>query len=155
MRKDVNILKAASKYIDRIIEIEEKSYKDPWPKEIFMIDYIFNNSSLYFVLKEGSFIAGFVGIWIEEDKLHVINIAVDPLYRKKGYGSLMLEFAVDLALKKGLKNIYLEARKSNLIAQKLYASCGFVPIEELKTYYQDGEDGIRMGKTIYKGEQAK
>ncbi|MGB9694486.1 MAG: ribosomal protein S18-alanine N-acetyltransferase [Caldisericaceae bacterium] len=153
MDEDFKIVKATSKDIDRIIEIEEKSYEDPWPREVFMIDYLFNNCSLYFVLKIKSKVAGFIGIWEEESSLHVINLAIDPDYRRKGYGRLMLQFAVDLALNKKVGKVYLEARKSNVIAQKLYTSCGFVPVEELRSYYQDGEDGVRMMKTLLKGEQ--
>jgi ribosomal-protein-alanine N-acetyltransferase len=150
MIEDIKITKATTRDIDRIIEIEEKSYKDPWPKEIFMVDYLFNNSSVYFVIKSNGQTAGFIGIWEEEGSLHVINIAVDPVYRMKGYGRRMLQFSIDLALKKKVKSIYLEARKSNLIAQKLYTTFGFTPVEELKAYYQDGEDGVRMSKTLIK-----
>ncbi len=150
---EIKISKATSRDIGRIVEIEESSYKDPWPREVFMVDYLFNNSAEYFVAKVKSKIVSFIGIWIEEAELHIINLAVDPENRRNGCGRFMLSFAIDLAKRRRIKQVYLEARKSNDIAQKLYFSCGFEPIEELKEYYQDGEDGIRMSKIISMDEE--
>lgn len=38
----------------------------------------------------------------------------------------------------------LEVRRSQTTVQNLYLSLGFHPIDELPSYYQDQEDGLRM-----------
>jgi len=39
MISEAEIVKAKINDIKKIIEIEELSYKDPWPREVFMIDF--------------------------------------------------------------------------------------------------------------------
>jgi ribosomal-protein-alanine N-acetyltransferase len=153
MISEIEIVKAKVSDIKRIIEIEELSYSDPWPREIFMVDYLFNSSSEYFVAKMHGKIVGFIGIWYEGKKLHVINVAVHPDERGKGIGTNLLLFAINLAKELGYEAIYLEARKSNVSAQRLYRKLGFKEKEELKGYYQDGEDGIRMELSVPKEEK--
>lgn len=153
MISEIEIVKAKVSDIKRIIEIEELSYSDPWPREIFMVDYLFNSSSEYFVAKMQGKIVGFIGIWYEGKKLHVINVAVHPDERGKGIGTNLLLFAINLAKELGYEAVYLEARKSNVSAQRLYRKLGFKEKEELKGYYQDGEDGIRMELSVPKEEK--
>jgi ribosomal-protein-alanine N-acetyltransferase len=153
MISEIEVVKAKVSDIKRIIEIEELSYSDPWPREIFMVDYLFNSSSEYFVAKMQGKIVGFIGIWYEGKKLHVINVAVHPDERGKGIGTNLLLFAINLAKELGYEAVYLEARKSNVSAQRLYRKLGFKEKEELKGYYQDGEDGIRMELSVPKEEK--
>ena len=152
MISEAEIVKAKINDIKKIIEIEELSYKDPWPREVFMIDFLFNSSSDYFVCRVKQKIVGFIGVWYEVRKLHVINVAVRPEERGKGIATAMLEFAIGLAKERKMEAVYLEARKSNTVAQGLYSKVGFVPKEELHGYYQDGEDGIRMELTLAAGD---
>jgi ribosomal-protein-alanine N-acetyltransferase len=144
----IKIARARVIDIKKIIEIEELSYRDPWPREVFMIDYVFNSSSRYYVVKIVNKIVAFMGIWVEERKLHIINIAVHPEYRNKGIAKALLNSSIDYANKNRLKEIYLEVRKSNNVAQNLYKQFDFEIVEDLQKYYQDGEDGYRMIKII-------
>jgi ribosomal-protein-alanine N-acetyltransferase len=146
--EEIKIAKARAIDIKKIIEIEELSYKDPWPREVFMIDYVFNRSAQYFVARVDNKICAFTGLWIEMDKFHIVNIAVHPDYRKRGIATYFMNFIIDYAKEKRTKEIHLEVRKSNTIAQNLYKKLGFEILEELKKYYQDGEDGYRMTKII-------
>jgi len=144
----IKIEKVKPKDFDNIIRIEELSYKDPWPREVFMLDYLFNNSSEYFVLKNQGKIIGFIGMWLEDKRLHIINVTVHPDERGKGFGRIMISFAIKCARQKNMKEVYLEARASNLSAIKLYESIGFRKKDKLSDYYQDGEDGVRMSLNL-------
>jgi len=145
---EIKIAKARAIDIKKIIEIEELSYKNPWSREVFMIDYVFNRISHYFVARIGNKICAFIGLWIEIDRFHIINIAVHPDYRKKGIGTSLINFIINNAERKRMKEVYLEVRKSNEIAQNLYKKFNFKITEKLNKYYQDGEDGYRMSKII-------
>lgn len=144
MNENLIIQKAKTKDFNVIFNIEEMSYKDPWPREVFIMDFLFNSSARYYVAKINGQTAGFLGIWDEEKKIHIINITVHPEYRRKGIGKNLLAFAVNYAKEKGKKEIYLEVRKTNISAIKLYESMGFLEKERIANYYQDGEEGIRM-----------
>lgn len=142
------IVKASSKDIRKIIDIEELSYKDPWPREVFIMDYLFNSSALYYIAKTENKIVGFIGIWLEPTRLHIINVAVHPEYRNEGVGTQLLLFAINYAKERKFKEVSLEVRKSNENAIRLYKKLGFEVVEDLKAYYQDGEDGYRLFKNI-------
>ncbi len=144
MNENLIIQKARTKDFDIIFNIEEMSYKDPWPREVFIMDFLFNSSAHYYVAKINDCTAGFLGIWDEENKIHVINVTVHPQYRRKGIGRHLVAFAINYAKEKGKKEIYLEVRKTNIFAIKLYESMGFFERERIANYYQDGEEGIRM-----------
>ncbi len=144
----IKMEKATTKDFEKMYEIELTSYMEPWPKEMFVMDYLFNGKSEYYTAKWMKRVVGFIALWNEGEKLHIVNIAVHPEYRKKGVGSKLIEFAVKLAKKNSKKEIYLEVRKSNEIAQKLYKKFGFDRSKELERYYNNGENGYIMRKAL-------
>ena len=148
MKLSVKIEKATTKDFNEIYEIELMSYEMPWPKEMFVMDYLFNGKSEYFVARWMKKVIGFIGLWDEGDKLHIVNIAVHPDYRKKGVGKKLIEFAIKKAKKAHKNEIYLEVRKTNKIAQALYSKLGFEIREELENYYNNNENGYLMRKVV-------
>ncbi len=148
MKIKVKIEKATTRDLPEMYKIELASYDTPWPKEMFYLDYLFDGKAHYYVARWMKKIVGFLGVWSEDEKLHIVNIAVHPSYRKRGVGSELMKFAVSLAKKSGKKEIYLEVRKTNFIAQKLYKKFGFEEKGKLPKYYLDGEDGIIMGRNL-------
>jgi len=77
-------------------------------------------------------------------KGHVVSIAVIDEHRRKGFGSVLVDEAIN-----GVKTIhgselYLEVRCSNNDAVRLYEKLGFSIIQRLKAYYRDGEDAYVM-----------
>ena len=144
----VRITKATTKDINAMYEIEILSYEMPWPKEMFVLDYLFDGKAHYYTAKWMRKIVGFVGIWNEDSKFHIVNIAVHPDYRKKGIGSKLMQFVISLARQSHKKEIYLEVRKSNKVAQKLYKKFGFNVVDTIEKYYTNGEDGLIMRKVL-------
>ena len=51
---------------------------------------------------------------------------------------------LDVLRMKGARNVRLEARKSNIIAQQFYQKLGFGLGEEIPYYYEDGESAVMM-----------
>jgi ribosomal protein S18 acetylase RimI-like enzyme len=62
---------------------------------------------------------------IIEDKAEIIEIVTDQKYRNKGLGLRFLELMANHLFDKGIKNIYLFVKDSNLPAIKLYEKAGF------------------------------
>ena len=75
------------------------------------------------------------------DELEILNIAVDPPFRRRGVARCLMQQL--LANFRG--NVYLEVRQSNLAARKLYHSLGFEAIGVRNHYYDSpGESAIVM-----------
>lgn len=137
-----------SKDIEEAYEIEKLSYNTPWPRSMFVMDYLFNNNSRYYSAKYVRRVVGFIAVWDEKDVLHIVNIAVHPNYRRMGIGKKLIKFAIQLAKREGKREVYLEVRVSNVAAQMLYKKTGFEVFKKRPYYYDDGEDGLVMKKVI-------
>lgn len=70
-------------------------------------------------------IAGFVALKIKENSVDIQLLAVDPLFRGKGIGSLLLNDSKQYALNKGFKNISVTTQLSNIPAISLYEKNNF------------------------------
>lgn len=133
-----------------IWDIEEASYTAPWPKETFFVDITFNADARYFVAIVDKRIVGFVGGWFKERRLHIVNVATYPTFRGRGVARSLVAFLLDLALDLKMESAFLEVRKSNAAAQKLYEGLGFSTTGLKPMYYPDNmEDGLVMVKELH------
>jgi [ribosomal protein S18]-alanine N-acetyltransferase len=90
-------------------------------------------------------LAGYVGMWQMYDETHITTIAVDPVYRGRGYGELLLVTAFADALARGSAWVSLEVRVSNDSAQALYRKYGMSVYGRRAAYYTDNhEDALVM-----------
>ncbi|ADI72966.1 ribosomal-protein-alanine acetyltransferase [Methanohalobium evestigatum Z-7303] len=126
-----------------ILEIEMETFSEHNP--FVYINFYEINSDGFIVATVGDKVAGYVvGYQIYENEGRIFTLAVKKGYRDKGIGSELLRAILNLFCRTGLKYARLEVRRSNVRAQKLYNSMGFVQCWVEKKYYSDGEDGIIM-----------
>jgi len=69
------------------------------------------------------------------DDAELIMIAVDPLYRRRGIGEMLLEELISEAKKREAAGIFLEVRESNEAARAMYEKAGFVVTGVRRDYY--------------------
>lgn len=132
--------------IREVYAIERESYSLPWPVECFLNEITKNQFARYYVAEcECGRIAGYAGMWMIADEGHVTNIAVSPDIRKQKIGERLLVKLIDTALEENAVTMYLEVRRYNLPAQKLYVRYMFRPVRVREGYYQDNnEDAIEL-----------
>lgn len=131
--------------INEVIKIEEACFSVPWSKASFEKELKSNLLARYFVAQLENQLVAYGGMWIVIDEAHVTNIAVDPRHQGKGFGKKMTEELIIVAKSMGVLRVTLEVRKTNVIAQNLYRSLGFLPCGIRPGYYSDnGEDAIIM-----------
>ncbi len=75
----------------------------------------------------------------------IATLAVDPRYQRRGIGTALLE-ACERAL--NLPVIKLTVRATNQTAIILYEHRGYRAVDVWRRYYNDGEDGLVMTKTV-------
>ncbi|MGD1061339.1 MAG: ribosomal protein S18-alanine N-acetyltransferase [Methanomassiliicoccales archaeon] len=99
----------------------------------------------FIVLEEGTDVIGFIfGIMMSRSEARILMLAVEERYRMRGLGgTLYRAFAQECAVK-GIRNINLEVRISNMPAIRFYQKEGFQIVGRLDRYYSNGEDAYRM-----------
>lgn len=135
--------------LDEIVKIENESHLTPWTKKNFIDSNNANN--LFKVLKNENDIIGYYIALFVEDECQLLNITVRLGLQKKGFGQLMLKNLFTDCRKKNAINIFLEVRKSNNAAIRLYEKNGFNEIGVRNNYYKNKEgkeDAILMGLSI-------
>ncbi len=127
-----------------ILDIEYRSFKDPYP--LSLLNHLYSLHPDGFLVAElNEKVVGYViGVVRWGATGHVLAIAVDPPYRRHGVGSALIVNMLNRLHEKGAKEVRLEVRVSNKVAQQFYQKLGFIQREIVPGYYSDGEPAIVM-----------
>jgi len=83
--------------------------------------------------------------WRAADEVHLLDLAVDAGWRRRGLARELLHAVLADARSSGSRLVLLEARASNEPALALYRSAGFFVTDVRRAYYSDnGEDAVVM-----------
>jgi ribosomal-protein-alanine N-acetyltransferase len=120
--------------------IELASFADPWALEGFrdMLDH--PRAKLIVVEGADALLVGYAVAWFVADESEIANFAIAPSARRLGIGGRLLDRIIDEASTFGAATVFLEVRESNVAAQSLYASRGFVPGGRRPKYYRRPEE---------------
>ena len=135
--------------VDRIFEIEQLAYPFPWTRGLF-VDCLRAGYALFGV-QIGKDLAGYTILNWAAGEAHLLNLCIHPDWQRRGYGSLLLEYAINHVTRHDSEILFLEVRTSNLRAAKLYQNRGFKVIGRRRSYYQAGEgreDAIVMSLVL-------
>ena len=133
--------------VERVAEVERESFSPAWPATAFERELRQNATARYIVLEteDGGEILGFAGLWLMVDEAHVVTVAVDPRFRGRGYGRLLVHGLVEVAREHQMAVATLECRVSNVAARTLYRRYGFYEVGMRRRYYSDNrEDAVIM-----------
>jgi ribosomal-protein-alanine N-acetyltransferase len=144
--QEVLIRQFKAEDITAISEIEQLSFKDPFPS-YFLSQLADANPATFLVAVMKDKIVGYGVIDKWPDQEHLVSVAVIPAARKKGVGQALLDHLIERLQTGSLK---LEVRRSNEAALDLYRRNGFVQTGVAHSYYTDGEDAVLMEKVIQK-----
>jgi [ribosomal protein S18]-alanine N-acetyltransferase len=132
--------------LDAIDEIEQHSFKAPWPRDTFKAELLREWARLDVARIDGRLV-GFCNYWLVTTELHILAIATHPDYRGRGIARQLLDHVLDVARETGCSLATLEVRRSNVPAIKLYERAGFKIVHVRTRYYQDDdEDALVMLK---------
>ena len=146
--KYMGILPMTLSELEDVFSIEKLSYSSPWPISQFEKE-LQNPISCKFTARliQGGkeIVAAYIIFWVVADEAHILNISTHPDFRRMGIAKNLLVFALDYMEDRSVREVFLEVRRSNIIAQKLYRGFGFKEIDVRKGYYGDNnEDAIVM-----------
>jgi [ribosomal protein S18]-alanine N-acetyltransferase len=140
----VDIRPLALDDLNAIEEIERRSYATPWSRSMFAGE-LAKPASLCLGAFEDDRLAGYLITSRYVDAWHVMNIAVNPVFRRRGIATALLERLFELTEDGGRRGYTLEVRVSNNAAIKLYQRLGFTARGTRRGYYTDNrEDALIM-----------
>ena len=130
--------------LDEVMAIERTSFRHPWSSNFFLEELqVACARSVLAQLNDK--IVGYVLFWLLPETVDIHNIAVHTEFRRRRIGQALLRQVFEQARSRHSSRVTLEVRVSNIAAQKLYESVGFVSQGLRKGYYSDdGEDAMIM-----------
>ncbi len=132
-----------------IERIERRAYPTPWSRSMFAGEIAKQSSICLGAVDEdeGDRLVGYLIISRYADAWHIMNVAVDEDYRRRGIATRLLNRLFELTSTDDRRGYTLEVRVSNDHAIKLYESLGFVSRGVRRGYYTDNrEDALIMWK---------
>ena len=133
--------------LDAIERIERASYPTPWSRSMFASELAKSTSRSLAAVSAGELLIGYLVLSRYVDAWHVMNVAVDPAYRRLGIASAMLRRLFEVTGDVAERGYTLEVRVSNTAAIGLYESFGFTKHGVRRGYYTDNrEDALIMWK---------
>ena len=127
-----------------VLGIEDQSFEFPWCEEDF-IRCLRQRNCIGMVAEHDERVVGFMIYELHKSRLHVLNFAVHPDFRKRGVGVQMIDKLIGKLSRQRRTRILLEVRETNLEAQLFFREAGFRAISVLRDFYDDTtEDAYLM-----------
>jgi ribosomal-protein-alanine N-acetyltransferase len=131
--------------LDAVERIERASYPAPWSRSMFAGELAKPSSRLLGAFVEPDGLVGYLVLSRYVDAWHVMNVAVDPAWRRRQIASCLLERLLEETAGDPNRGYTLEVRVSNLGAIALYERFGFRSRGIRRGYYTDNrEDALIM-----------
>jgi ribosomal-protein-alanine N-acetyltransferase len=137
--------------VEEIYKVHQKCFRreERYSKSIFNHLLSIPTAIGYCVFTQEDRIVGFIFTTLEENGVgHISTIGISPEHRRRGLARDLLLHTEKMLKEKGVTIIRLEVRTSNFAAQNLYSQLGFTAVQRLPRYYNDGEDGFLMVKSL-------
>jgi len=138
---------ATSGDLPAIMRLERASFPtDAWSDETMGTE-LTSAHNVYLVDEEAGHIVGYGGVRALEGgaDADIQTIALDEAIRGQGRGRVLLRALIAAAIERGAKELFLEVRADNPVAEGLYASEGFAELGRRPRYYQpDDVDAVVM-----------
>jgi [ribosomal protein S18]-alanine N-acetyltransferase len=127
-----------------VLLTEQESFEYAWTEEDFL-RCLRQRNCIGMVAEQGERVVGFMIYELHKAKLHILNFAVHPQYRRYGVGSQMVSKLISKLSSHRRTRITLEVRETNLSAQLFFRSQRFKAIKVMRGFYEDsGEDAFLM-----------
>ena len=130
-----------------VLEIENRCFKNPWSAFLFL--ELMSREDCYCIVMANKKVIGYGMSCLEDDKIHILNIALDKEKRRKGIGERILQDMLEYGTSNKKRSAILEVRRRNCIAISFYERHHFKKIGVKRRYYSD-DDAIIMERLIGK-----
>jgi ribosomal-protein-alanine N-acetyltransferase len=139
------------KHLGEILKLNLRCFKAGENYTKYTFSYLLNepNCLSYRAVTPNGQIVGFVFVITDEGGAgHITTIGVAPEHRRRGLANKLLRHAEEALRKRCVNTVMLEVRVGNIAAQNLYRDFDYSITQRLLQYYNNGEDGFLMIKSL-------
>ncbi|MDG2409795.1 MAG: ribosomal protein S18-alanine N-acetyltransferase [Pirellulales bacterium] len=140
--------------MEDVLEIENSSFEFPWFEEDF-IRCLRQRNCIGMVAEYDEHIIGFMIYELHKVRLHILNFAVHPDFRRGQVGQQMVSKLISKLSYQRRTQITLEVRETNLDAQLFFRGQGFRATNVLRSFYEDTPEDAYLMEYLYRQEPAE
>ena len=122
---------------DSVAVIENECFSVPWTKRSIKSQILTEGSVFLLVRADDGKAAGYICGQCVADECELYRIAVLPDYRRLGAADMLMAEFISECEGKGVRSIFLEVRRDNEPAKRLYEKHGFTAVGLRKNYYTE------------------
>ncbi|MGQ0428339.1 MAG: ribosomal protein S18-alanine N-acetyltransferase [Gammaproteobacteria bacterium] len=123
--------------LPRVALLERGSYAYPWSDQIFADCLRVGYHCV--VVETDAGVCGYAVLSMGAGEAHVLNLCIAEEERRRGIGRALLLALLAHARDRGIRDAFLEVRRSNRGAIALYHTLGFECVGQRRGYYQAHE----------------
>lgn len=136
-----------------VLQTEQASFASPWTEEDFLHS-LRQRNCIGMVAEYNDRVVGFMIYELHKSRLHILNFAVHPDFRRHGIGTQMvMKLAGKLSTHRRTR-ITLLVRESNLAGQQFFRAEGFMACRVIRGHFEDTcEDAYQMEYSLEREAQ--
>lgn len=120
--------------LKEIEKMHSENFVDAWNYDMLRTSFL-SDGFLGVLISEDGEILSTLSYNIVLDEAEMLHVVTKQSARKLGLAEKLITHSISLLKDRGVKQVFLEVRKSNKSAINLYRKCGFSEIAERKNYY--------------------
>lgn len=142
-----SVCRLSAEHLSDVASLERATFSEPWSENSLKL--LTEGGGVGFVALSNGRAVAYGGMLCVLDEGQITNVAVCEAHRRQGLAQQIVSALSDYGKEQGIKEIFLEVRRSNAPAQALYRSCGFENVGERRRFYKNPpEDALLMRKTL-------
>lgn len=148
---EYSIRPLTEKQLKEVLKLNLRCFKAGENYTKYTFSYLLSepNTLSYRIVTPNDNMVGFIFVMMNDNGAgHITTIGIAPEHRRRGLAMRLLEHVENSLRKRDVSLVTLEVRAGNIAAQNLYHSLNFAIVQRLKEYYNNGEDGFLMVKSL-------
>lgn len=139
VRNTVHIRWMIRRDMPAVLKIEDSSFDFPWREEEF-VRALRQRNCIGMVAELGEEVVGYMIYELHKSRLHLLSIAVEPGYRRRGIGRALVQKLVSKLEHQRRTRVLLEIRERNLEGQLFFKEMGFRATCVLNEFYEESKE---------------
>jgi ribosomal-protein-alanine N-acetyltransferase len=134
--------------IPAVASIVREALRENYPTSLYLDIHRWWRDGFLIADLDGQPVGFLAAVVSAEGQARILMFAVAAGFRDRGIGTQLMNAFIARSAERGLRRIELEVRKSNEGGIRFYQRYAFEIGYVMPAFYTDGEDGLKMLKTL-------